>query len=74
MAEAWGGVPQIRNDVIMGVGSVVLGNISIADGVAIGANAVVTKSVEETNIAVAGVPAHKVSNNGKLSWNRKNDT
>jgi serine O-acetyltransferase len=65
------GVPVLGNNIIMGVGSVILGNVSVADGVAVGANAVVTKSVDERDIAVAGIPAHKVSNNGKSSWNKK---
>ena len=28
------------------------------------------KNVAEENIAVAGVPAHKVSNGGGLNWNK----
>lgn len=66
-----GGVPHLGNHVIMGVGSVALGDIHIADNVAVGANALVNRSVEEENIAVAGVPAKKISNNGALEWNRK---
>lgn len=66
-----GGVPHLGNHVIMGVGSVALGDIHIADNVAVGANALVNRSVEEENIAVAGVPAKKISNNGALEWSRK---
>lgn len=62
--------PHLGDGVVVGVGAVVLGGIHIADNVAIGANAVVNKSVEEQNIAVAGIPAKKVSNNGRLNWNR----
>lgn len=65
------GVPTLGNDIVVGVGAVILGEIYIADGVAIGANAVVNKDVLETNIAVAGVPAKKISNGGKSSWNKK---
>ena len=65
------GVPVLGNNIIVGVGAIILGNVSIADGVAVGANAVVTKSIDESDIAVAGIPAHKVSNNGKSSWNKK---
>lgn len=72
VAGGVGGVPTLGNDIVMGVGSVVLGNVRIADGVAIGANAVVTKDVPEEEIAVAGVPARKVSNNGKANWNKPN--
>lgn len=60
------GAPQLGD----GVGSVVLG-VYVANNVAIGANALVNKNVEEENIAIAGVPARKVSNNGRLGWNKK---
>ena len=63
--------PVLGNGVVVGVGAVVMGGIRIADNVAIGANAVVCRSVEEENIAVAGVPAKKVSNSGRLEWNKK---
>ena len=65
------GTPVVGNHVVFGVGSVVLGSIRIADYTAIGANAVVNKSVEEENIAVAGVPAKKISNSGNREWNKK---
>ena len=53
--------------------TVVLGNVTVADNVAIGANAVVNRDVLEENIAVAGVPAKKISNNGAIAWlNRAN--
>ncbi len=62
--------PTIGNGVVVGVGAVVLGGIRIADNVAIGANAVVNRDIVEDNIAVAGVPAKKISNNGRLAWNK----
>lgn len=43
-----------------------IGAVKVADNVAVGANAVVTKDVLEEGIAVAGIPAKKVSNNN--SW------
>jgi len=64
------GVPKIGNNVVIGVGAVVLGDVYIADGIAIGANAVVNKSFNEPNIAIAGVPAKKISDNGRLTWER----
>lgn len=64
--------PTLGKGVVVGIGAVVLGNTHISDNVAIGANAVVNKDVLETNIAVAGVPAKKISNNGRLTWNVKN--
>ena len=65
------GTPVVGNHVVFGVGAVALGPIKIADYTAIGANAVVNKTVDEENIAVAGVPARKISNNGNKEWNRK---
>lgn len=66
------GVPVIGNNVVIGVGAVVLGGVQIADGIAIGANALVNKSFDEPNIAIAGCPAKKISNNGRESWANKN--
>ena len=64
------GAPIVGNGCVIGVGAVVIGNISIADNVAVGANSVVCKDITEENIAVAGIPAKKVSSNGRLKWNR----
>ena len=64
-----GDAPYLGDDIVLGVGSTVLGNVRIANGVAIGAGAVVNKDVLEEGIAVAGVPAHKISNNGTATWN-----
>lgn len=65
------GVPTLGKGVVVGIGAVVLGDVRIADYVAIGANAVVNKDVTEENIGVAGVPAKKISDNGRKSWNKK---
>lgn len=65
------GVPCLEEGVIVGIGAVLLGNIQVKRNVAIGANAVVNKSIEEENIAAAGVPAKKISNGGSLNWNKK---
>lgn len=51
--------PTIGNNVIIGTGSKVLGNIKIADNVKIGANSVVLKDVER-GATVVGVPARVV--------------
>jgi len=48
--------PQIGNDVDIGTGAVLLGNIRIGNHVRIGANAVVLRDVPDYSIAV-GVPA-----------------
>lgn len=62
------GVPKLGNDIVIGVGAVILGDIEISDGIAIGANSVVNKSVSEKDIAIGGIPAHYISNNGKRKW------
>ena len=53
-------VPVLGNDVDIGYGAVIIGGITIADGVKIGANAVVNHSVTEPGCTVAGVPARIV--------------
>jgi len=67
-----GEAPKLGNGVVVGVGAVIVGNVEIANNVAIGANAVVTKDIPEEDIAVAGVPARKISDNGRSKWNKKN--
>jgi serine O-acetyltransferase len=52
----WGSAPRIGNNVLIGAGAKVLGDIEIGDGSMIGANAVVLTSVPPNSIAV-GVPA-----------------
>ena len=60
--------PQIGNNVFIASGAKIIGNITIADRVAIGANAVVVKSVLEENVTVAGVPARKISDKGSKEF------
>ena len=43
----------------MGFGSVVIGNVRIANNVTVGANAVVTKSFDEDGSVIVGVPAKR---------------
>lgn len=62
--------PTLGDGVVVGIGAIVLGGVKVANNVAIGANAVVNKDVLEENIAVAGVPAKKISENGRLAWNK----
>ena len=63
--------PRIGNNVFIGPGAVIIGGIEIADGIAIGANAYVNKSLLEPNITVAGCPAKKISDKGsKYCWFR----
>lgn len=58
-------VPVLGNNVDIGFGAVIIGGITIADGVKIGANAVVNRSVTEEDCVVAGVPAKIVKHAGK---------
>lgn len=60
--------PIINDGVVLCVGACVVGNIFIASNVVIGANAVVIKDVLDPNIAVGGIPAKKISDNGRLTW------
>lgn len=61
-------VPVIGNKVYIGPGAKIYGDITIADGCAIGANSVVNKSFVEPNCIIAGIPAKVI---GKV--NRKLD-
>jgi serine O-acetyltransferase len=61
--------PTIGDNVFIGPGARVLGDITIADGIVIGANSVVVKSFYETNITIAGAPARKISDRGTdVQW------
>lgn len=57
----------IGNNVFIGSGAKIIGDIRIADDVAIGANAVVVKSILEAGTTWAGNPAKKISNNNSHS-------
>ncbi len=69
LAGAWfwiksEGCFRIGNNVYIGPGARIFGDIEIADGIAIGANAVVNRSFLEPGITIAGVPARKISDKG----------
>jgi serine O-acetyltransferase len=55
--------PKIGNNVYIGPGAKIFGSIEIADGIAIGANAVVNKTFLEIGVTIAGIPAKKISDN-----------
>lgn len=57
IGQVRGKCPRIGDNVYIGPGAVVSGDVQIADNVWIGANAVVTKNVEEPYSFVCGVPA-----------------
>lgn len=56
------GMPVIGSNVYIATGAKILGNITIADNVIIGANAVVIHDVP-SNCSVGGVPAHILKEN-----------
>lgn len=60
--------PLIGNNVVIGVGATILGKIVLGDNIVVGAGAVVNKSFEVNDVALGGVPAKIISNNGKSSW------
>ena len=59
--------PILGDNIYIGSGARIIGNIKIADDIAIGANAVVNKNFETPGITIAGVPAKKVSDNNSHS-------
>ena len=59
-----GHAPHIGNNVFLGAGSKIIGNVTIANNVVVGANAVVSHDVPD-NAVVAGVPARIISMDGK---------
>lgn len=61
------GVPTIGDDVYIGPGAKIIGRITIGDGAAIGANAVVLEDVPAGGVAV-GVPARVVSTRGSEGY------
>lgn len=56
---SFGGPPVLGDDVYIGAGASILGEISVGDGAAIGAGAVVVKDVAP-GVSVVGVPARPV--------------
>lgn len=52
--------PVLGKNVELGIGAKVIGGVTLADGIRVGANAVVTRSFEEPGITIAGIPAVKV--------------
>ena len=52
-----GKAPKIGDDVYIGPGAKVFGDVTLADNVQVGANAVVTKSCENKGAILVGIPA-----------------
>lgn len=52
--------PTLGDNVRLGVGAKVIGDVYIANNITIGAGAIVTKSFYENGITIAGIPAKKI--------------
>lgn len=61
----YNGAPTIGDNVYVGPGAKLFGDITIGNNVAIGANAVVNKSFED-NVTIGGVPAKVISYHSSL--------
>src|SRR5690606_26231569 len=61
------GVPTLGDNVYVGPGVKIVGNVHIGNNVAIGANAVVTKDLPDNAVAV-GIPARVISFNGSAGY------
>ena len=74
-ARKYNAAPQIGNDVYIGPGAKLFGEITIADKVAIGANAVVNHSFTTPNISIGGIPAKILGEIGTegILFNRKDN-
>jgi len=53
--------PVLGDNVELGYGAVIIGDITVADRTKIGANAVVNRSIEEPDGTYVGIPAKRVS-------------
>ncbi|GAA4785563.1 serine O-acetyltransferase [Olivibacter ginsenosidimutans] len=60
--------PSIGDNVYIGPGAKLFGAIKIANGVSIGANAVVNKTFEEENVIIGGIPAKILRRDAALWW------
>lgn len=56
-------VPQIGDNVYIGPGAILFGDIHIANNVTIGANATVNRNCEQEHVVLAGSPAKIVKEN-----------
>ncbi len=56
--------PRIGDRVYIGPGAKVYGDITIADDIAIGANAVVNRTFQLPGVSIGGIPAKQISDKG----------
>lgn len=66
------GYPTIGDNVYIGPGAKVIGNVHVGNNVAIGANCVVTKDVPD-NAVVVGIPGQVISYEGSTGYINKTD-
>jgi len=64
----YNGTPKIGNNVYIGPGAKIFGNITIGNNVAIGANAVVNNDIPD-NVTVGGIPAKIISQKSSIENN-----
>ena len=65
--------PKIGDNVYIGPGAILFGDINIADNVTIAANSTVNKSCLDNNVVIAGTPAKIVKEN-YMNWLEFNNT
>ena len=66
------GYPRLGDNVYIGPGAKLIGNIKIGNNVAIGANCVVTKDIPD-NAVVVGIPGKVISYDGSAAYINKVD-
>ena len=64
------GSPRLGNSIYMAPGAKIIGPIHLADGTAVGANAVVTRDTE-VNAVVVGIPAKPINHEGSSRYIQK---
>ena len=52
--------PVLGKNIDVGIGAKIIGGVTLADNIKVGANAVVTKSFSEPGITIGGVPARRI--------------
>ena len=66
------GYPVIGDNVYIGPGAKVIGNVYVGNNVAIGANCVVTKNVPDNSVVV-GIPGNVISSKGSTGYVNRTD-
>jgi len=56
--------PRIGNNVYIGPGAMIFGDIELADDIVVGANAVVNQSFAEQGSVLGGIPAKRIGSSG----------